>query len=162
MSEQPLDLRESLAVLRRRWIAIAIICLLGLCGGIAYTRLHPTKPSADALLLLPGQTPSGAAPTPADMNSQIIIATSNAVLSPVATSVKPPIPVEQLQHLVSGTAISNNVLRIEVRAPSTTRAVQLANAVAREYLVFVKKSGAVDGQTSILQEATAVVPPSRI
>src|SRR5579875_718394 len=112
MREQPLDLRESLAALRRRWILLAAIAVLGVCGGLGYQRVHVPAHRATAQILLPDQTPSGEATTPEDTQTQVIIATSSSVLAPAGASVSPPIPVDQLEHVVSASAEGTNVLRI--------------------------------------------------
>ena len=162
MREQPLDLRESLAIVRRRWIAIAMVAVLGLCGGVIYAALHLPEPRAAAQILLPAQTASGAEWTVANTETQAIIVTSSAVLAPVAASMSPSMTVDQLGHLVSASAEGGNVLRIEVRAPSSERAVQLASAIANQYQKYVKAHNAVGGATNPIGSAGAVTPPSTV
>jgi capsular polysaccharide biosynthesis protein len=159
MREQPVDLRQSLAILRRRWIAIAVAGIIGLCGGFLYALLHAPQHRAAVQIILPLDI-AGAPWTAANTQTQIIIVTSNAVLAPVAESASPPITVQQLQHLVSGSAEGANVLRIEVRAPTATRAVDLAGAVASQYQKYVKTHNQVAGLTIQIGNATPVTPPS--
>ncbi len=161
MREQPVDLRQSVAILRRRWIAIAAAGLLGLCGGFVYALLHAPEHRATVEIFLP-QDISGVPWTAANTQPQISVVTSNAVLAPVATSASPPITVEQLQHLVSGSADGANVLRIEVRAPSASRAVNLAGAVASQYKTYVKANKLVAGPISQIGKATPLTPPSTL
>lgn len=158
MKEQPLDLRESLAILRRRWKTLAVVALIGLCGGFAYGFLQASQPRATALVLLPASTGSSTSASATDMPSQVIIATSAAVLGPVAKSLS--IPFAHLQREVSVTAASGNVLRIAVRAPRAAEAVQAANAVAKQYMGYTKSKAAVGGPTYVIQPGTLAVVSS--
>ena len=66
MSEQTLDLKGSLRLIRRFWRTVAVFVLVGLVAGGAYERLQPPEYHATSLVLLPtgsaSATGSGATP----------------------------------------------------------------------------------------------------
>lgn len=162
MREQPLDLRRSLAILRRRRIALAVFAVLGMVGAIFYTVGRAPEGRAAAEVLLPGTTASGAATTQMDTQTQVIIATSSSVLKPAAASVSPPLTLDRLEHLISASAADTTVLRIEARAESSERAVQLLGAVTKQYQNYVETHKAVNGATTLIEAPAAVPPPSTI
>ena len=73
MSEQALDLRRSLQIVRRHKIIVGIVAVLGLLAGVAYTVLNPPMLTSTALVVLP--------PSTHDMATQVVIAGSNPVLA---------------------------------------------------------------------------------
>ena len=75
MSEQPLDLRGSLRMVRRHKILVLVCAALGLLAGVCYTVLRPPMPVSNALVVLP--------PTTHNVATQIVIATSDPVLADV-------------------------------------------------------------------------------
>ena len=56
MSTEPLDLRRSLQILRRRLITVGIAAALGALAGAAYTELNLPMHAATALVVLPVST----------------------------------------------------------------------------------------------------------
>jgi capsular polysaccharide biosynthesis protein len=160
MRQPALDLRASRAVLRRRWIWIALLVVLGVCGGLCYAIADRPEPRAAVQVQLPDRTLSGADLITTDTKTLESVATYSGVLTPAAASVTPPIAVDQLERLVSATIQGDNILRIEVRAASANQAVGLATAVAGQYRKYVAHS-LVDGPTKQLGSATIIPPPSR-
>jgi capsular polysaccharide biosynthesis protein len=157
MKEQPLDLRESLAIIRRRWVTLAVLGALGLCAGVAYVALHPSKPTAEVQMILPvPSTSDAAASTSAPAYSAI--ATSDTVLYGAGSKVRPPLPLDQLKHLVSTKTVDNSLLQIEARAPQVEQALALATGVAKETASTAKSDGL--GTVSQIGPATMVAPPS--
>lgn len=137
MSEQPLDLRSSLRALWRGRLLLCGLAAIGAAFGVAYCYERPPMPTATAQVLLPPSslTPSG---TPTiDTSTQIVIATSNPVLSAAGRAVSPPLAPAALKRQLNVTAIGDQVLQIEARAPRPRQAEQLANAVAASYVRFV-------------------------
>ena len=53
MSEQALDLRRSLRIVRRHKIILGIFAALGLLAGVAFTVLRPPMLASKALVVLP-------------------------------------------------------------------------------------------------------------
>jgi capsular polysaccharide biosynthesis protein len=158
MTEPPLDLRATGAILRRGWIVILAFAVLGLCGGIAFGLTGRSQPSAYALVLVPTQASSSSAPTD-DMSTQTVIAKSTAVLTPAINLLSPPVPANKLKVTVTAPA-STNILRIQVQAPQPGQAVRLANAIANGYIRYVSKTQLISGQPILLQQASAATPPA--
>ena len=53
MSQQALDLRRSIQILRRRKVLLCLMVALGILAGGAYAWLHPPMVTSTALVLLP-------------------------------------------------------------------------------------------------------------
>lgn len=142
MSEQPLDLRASVAVVWRRRRVVGAVAAIGLVGGLAFGVLRPAQPTAVALVLLPpsGLTTSGAAAR--DVNTEIAIAESVPVLSAAGKSVSPAIQPTKLKNQVVVTAPTQDILQVQVRASRAADAERLANAVVTDYIRYVATSGA--------------------
>jgi capsular polysaccharide biosynthesis protein len=162
VNEQPLDLKLFFRLVWRRRLIVAALAIVGLGCGIAYPVLQPPMPRAGALVILPASstTATNASGAPAsDTATQIIIATSTPVLALAGSGVRPPISARALKHDVTVSALSDDVLQVEVSAPRATEAVQLANAVSTDYIAYLNKTGsATDSSvlTGFQQEANAL------
>jgi capsular polysaccharide biosynthesis protein len=75
------------------------------------------------------------------MPTQIIIATSTPVLAAAGASVSPPIAPTELKQQVEVTALSDDVLQIQVSAANANDAQKLANAVARDFIGYLAQTG---------------------
>ena len=73
MSEQPLNLRRSLQILRRHLTIVGLFAVLGLLAGAGYTVLNPPMYTSSALVVLPDSIHS--------TTTQVVIADSDPVLS---------------------------------------------------------------------------------
>ena len=73
MSDQPLDLRRSMQLLRRHKIVVAAFAVLGLAGGIGLAVLSPPMLTSNALVVLPSSVH--------DISTQVLIASSDPVLA---------------------------------------------------------------------------------
>ena len=147
MSEQTLDLKGSLRLIRRFWRTVAVFVLVGLVAGGAYERLKPPEYHATALVLLPtgsaSATGSGATPANA-LTTDGRIATSASVLGPAGQEVDRSLTVNQLQQRVSTSSAATGVLSITATGTTSAQAVALANAVANNLVSFVTSSGSVN------------------
>ena len=66
MSQQALDLRRSIQIVRRHKILVGVVVALGILAGGAYAELHPPMLTSTALVVLPQSAQSAqaaAAPT---------------------------------------------------------------------------------------------------
>ncbi len=137
MNEQPIDLKASLNILWRRRVLLVAMALLGVCGGTAYSVLRPPLPTAVALVLLPPSSTSVSGAPTRDMKTEIVLATSRPVLSEAGRAVSPPVDATQLKHHVVVTALSQDILQVQVGATRSSEAETLANAVAADYIHYV-------------------------
>jgi capsular polysaccharide biosynthesis protein len=161
MTDSPLDVRASFAIVRRGWRVIAVLAVLGLLGGAALGLRGASRPSASALVLLPPQSPNAAGAVSNDLKTQLVIATSTPVVTPAIKSLTPPVAGPQLQELkVSVATVSDNIFRIRVQAPQNGQALQLADAVANHYIQYVGKYKLMSGTPVQLGPASIALPSS--
>ncbi len=100
MSEQALDLRRSMQVVRRHKIVVGILAALGLLVGVAYAVLRPPMLTSSALVVL---APFEIRQVP----TQVVIASSYPVLSRALPSIKPAISEQELSS------------RVQVKSPNS-------------------------------------------
>jgi len=168
MSEQALDLRRSVRVVRRHRILVGIAAVLGLLAGAALAfHSRPVFTSA-ALIVLPGAPPSAQATagpgTDTFMETQVIIAGSDPVLSGALPHITPPVSLQKLRAEVHVSNQTSNILSISARAGTAAQAVTTTNAVARSYVSYVTSPRSLVGQVSasVLQPALNATGTSRV
>lgn len=145
------SLRYVLFALRRRrklWLSLAAV---GLVLGLAYHAVVPRSFSATTTLYLahsPG-TDDGV-----DMANDLALLQTSPVAERAASLLGDPnLTASELLGKEPGTAVSDNILTIEVSGPSKAEAVRRANAVAEAYLGFRKQrsEGQFDATASALR-----------
>ena len=148
MSEQPLDLRGSLRMVRRHKILVLVCAALGLLAGVCYTVLRPPMPVSNALVVLP--------PTTHNVATQIVIATSDPVLADVLHRADLSISAETLRGRVQVKGLTSNVLSIDAQGTTAAQAESTANAIAESYVAYVSSPGGPGGQVKarVLELAT--------
>ena len=157
MTEQILDLRRALRLLRRFWRTVAVFSLVGTLLAAGYALTRPPRYSATALVLLPNSaatTPGSQSDTVDAIPTDARIATSAAVLVPAGLKVDHFLSLATLQHRVSATpSATASVLTIVATGPSARETEALANAVADQLMSFVTGTGAVasSGTVTALQ-----------
>lgn len=146
MTEQLLDVKGSLRVVRRHWRTVGAFGLAGILGACAYQVLRPPTYHATSLVLLPGSQASGtsgsSAPARNDITTDGRIATSAAVLVPAGQRVDPGLSLAGLQARVTTSAAAAGVLGITASGATPQQAEVLANGVADELVHFVTTGGA--------------------
>jgi capsular polysaccharide biosynthesis protein len=141
VSEQSLDLRRSIQVVRRQKILVLTVAILGLLAGAAFA-LH-SKPTftSTALVVLPGAPQSGQVTsgpgTSTFMATQVVIADSHPVLSGALPNIHPYMPLVQLSKNIQASSQTSNILAISAKAATAVQAEGIANAVARSYITYV-------------------------
>jgi capsular polysaccharide biosynthesis protein len=153
MSQETLDLRRSLQIVRRHRIAVGAAVVVGLFAGIAYGQLRPPMPASTALVVL--------SPSTRDVSTQVVIADSEPVLRSALTS----IPAMSLPTLQSDIQVRNPnpyIISITARGKTDSQAEDLANAVAASYIAYVSKGGEVQAQAKLLVPATTAARRSLI
>jgi capsular polysaccharide biosynthesis protein len=137
MSEQTVDLRTSLSILRRHRRALAVVAALGAAAGILFVVLRPPMyMSAATVLLPPAQNITGQAVT-RDVQTDVEIAESEAVLGPAGRTLDPPMTAPGLSRRVDVSASTTDVLEIRARADTPQRAEAIAQAVAESEVDYV-------------------------
>ncbi len=148
MSREPLDLRRSLQILRRRLITVGIAAALGAMAGAAYTELNLPMHAATALVVLPSST--------ANTGAQVLIADSNPVLAGALRGIDPAMSVPTLRSRIQVTSLTTNLISITAQAGTATQAEEMANALADSYVAYVGSANAASGRVpaQVTQHAT--------
>lgn len=155
MSEQALDLKKSVQIVRRHKIAVGIFAALGLLAGIGYGVTRPPTFASDALVVLP--------PTTRDVPTQVLIANSDPVLLRALPKIRPATSLPALRGQVKGKVVTPNIISISAQGKTAAQAESTANAVAASYISYVgaKNSAiAVKVPARFLQQATSATGTS--
>jgi capsular polysaccharide biosynthesis protein len=167
MSQQVLDLRRSVQIVRRRKVLVGAIGILGILAGCGYAVLHPPLLTGTALVVLPQSAQSAAAAAAAGTTgnggpdgysaTQEVIASSNAVLSAALPEVRPAKSLEQLRGEIQIGSPTPYIISINATAKVAADAEATANAVARSYVAYVNAADSPIGRVSanLLEPATS-------
>jgi capsular polysaccharide biosynthesis protein len=137
VSEQTVDLRSSLSILRRHRKVLALVAALGAAAGVAFVLLRPPMYASSAMVLLPPPQNITGQPVTRDVQTDVQIAGSEAVLGPAGRSLEPPGSVRALSRRVEVSAPTTDVLEIRARADEPGRAEDIAQAVAEATVAYV-------------------------
>ena len=156
MSQQPLDLRKSISVIRRFRFVVGIVSAVGLLGGVAYIAFIPPKPSSTAVVSFPAAVQSTA--------TEVVIADSYPVLSAAAAKLGPSFSTDQLRSSVQTKSLTNYLISITATGKSSSDAEAIANAVAESYIAYVgdKKAPVQHVVAELFQPAISASTPSRL
>lgn len=150
MSQQNLDLRKSIQIVRRRKKLFGGVLALGFLIGAAYGVLTPPMLSSTALVVVSGNPAAltneaaSASGTGIDTSlaTQIVIASSGPVLAGALPHVSPPTnSLQALNNRITVTAVGDSdVLSIAATGKTASQAEDTANAVANSYITYVGTS----------------------
>ena len=168
MSQQTLDLRRSMQIVRRHKILVGIVVALGILAGAAYAVLKPPMLTSTALIALP--TPQTVQPatstgtTDPFTATQEIVAGSYQVLLGALPDVHPAMPFDELRHNVEIGSPSPDILSVTAKGKNATQAEAAANAVASSYISYVGSSHSAVGliRAHLLAPASSATGPSPI
>ena len=165
MSQQALDLRRSVQIVRRRKFLVGIMVALGLLAGGAYAVLDPPMVTSTALVVLPqsGQAEVNGAAAAANgapdpyTATQEVIAKSNPVLSGALPHVRPAMSISELRGAVQIGSLTPYVISVSVRGKVVADATANANAVTKSYIRYIGSASSPGGKVlaQLLQPATA-------
>ena len=150
MSQQALDLRRSIGILRRHKILVGAAAALGFLAGGAYTAfLNPPLLTSTALVVLPQalQNTAGTAVTGTGtgpdsyMATQVVVAGSTPVLSGALPDVRPAMSIAQLRSDVQIASPTSYTLSVTAEGKTAADVQATANAVAHSYISFVGTKG---------------------
>jgi capsular polysaccharide biosynthesis protein len=147
MSEQALDLKRSLNIVRRHWLVVSAVAVLGLVVGGGYARLHPPALSSTALVRIASQQSAystNGAPT------LVVIASSDPVLTLAQSDIRPPVSIQTLQNELAVNSLTSGILSIRAQGRTAAQAENTANAVARSFVKYVKSPQSLSGSTGAL------------
>jgi capsular polysaccharide biosynthesis protein len=149
MSQQAMDLRRPLHIVRRHKVLVGSVAAFGLLAGAAYAWLHPPLVKSTALVVLPQAVLSagtlnatgadGGAPTGSDtyMSTQIFIVDSNPVLSGALRYIGSAKSLPSLRTEIQVASPTYGILSISAMGRTAAQAETTANAVAHSYIAYV-------------------------
>ncbi len=151
MSQQALDLRRSIRIVRRYRVLVGGVVALGILCGAGYVAVNPPMRTADAVVVLPqavtgAQGTEGAAAaadngtgtdTTPYMATQVLIADSTAVLNNALPNVRPAMSLNQLRGDVETSSPTAYTVSISVKGANAADAETTANAIAASYISYI-------------------------
>jgi succinoglycan biosynthesis transport protein ExoP len=166
------ELSDYLRILRKRWIVIVALTLLGLASAAAATILSTPKYEASSLVFVNVSSGSiddlatGGAFIQNQVKSYADLVSTPRVLDPVISTLGLEESAEELEDSVVATAPLDTVnIEITVTSDSPTDAANIANAVTNSFRQVVpditKATGSQESQVlvSVLREATIPASP---
>jgi len=139
MSEQALDLRRSMRIVRRHKIIVGIVAGLGLLTGVAFSVVHPPMLTSKALVVLPSSASKY-------IGTQVVIAGSNPVLVGAIRGLDPPVPLQILRNRVQVSSLTSSVIAINGQGKTAAQAENTANAVANSYITYIRSPRSAGGR----------------
>jgi capsular polysaccharide biosynthesis protein len=148
MSQQALNLRRVIQIVRKRRKILGAVVALGLLIGAAYAALKPPMISSTALVVLPelfAQSAQSAELSSGDtsgisstyMATQVLIAESDAVLRDALPHVRPAMSLQGLKGDVNITSMAgSSIISITASGRTAAQAETAANAVANGYIAY--------------------------
>jgi capsular polysaccharide biosynthesis protein len=142
MSQQALDLRRSVQIVRRHKVFVVAVVALGILGGAAYAVLKPPMLTSNALIVLTppvnsqpaATTTSGTDPFTA---TQEIVAGSYKVLLDALPDVRPAMSFTALDRNIQVGSPSPDIISVTAQGKTAADAEATANAVANSYVSYV-------------------------
>ncbi len=173
MTQQALDLRRSVQLVRRRRLLVGFMVLIGMAIGCAYSVLKPPLLNATALVVFPQTTQSAAAAAAAAAGNGAtdtftstleVIASSNQVLAAALPDVRPAVSLEALRSMVDIGSVTSNIISVGAKGKTASDAEATANALASSYIKYVDAPTSPIGNqsASLLQPATTASGTPRV
>jgi capsular polysaccharide biosynthesis protein len=154
MSDQPLDLRRSMQLLRRHKFIVAAFAALGLAGGIGLAMLSKPTLTSNALVVLPSSVHN--------ISTQVFISTSDPVLAGAARTIDSHESPAKLRTIIQVKSLTSNIISISAQGKTAAQAEHTANAVAHSYVAYVDSPSrpGPSVQARILQPALNAFGPT--
>ena len=168
MSQQALDLRRSMQIVRRYKVLVGVVVVLGILAGAAYAVLKPPMLTSTALVALPttaNQQPATITGTTDPFTAtQEVVADSYQVLAGALHDVRPAMSLNELRMNVQVGSPSPDIISIAAGGKKTADAEANANAVANSYIRYVGSSRSAVGrvQAHLLAMADSATGPAPI
>jgi capsular polysaccharide biosynthesis protein len=164
MSQETLDLRRSIRIVRRHKLLVGVALILGTLAGGSYVVLKPSMFTSTALVLLSpsGQAAQAAAaaagsggPDPYTQ-TQEVIAKSSPVLLGALPHIQPAMSIDELGTNVTIGSQTPFIISVSMQASNATDAAADANAVAKSYIAYIGSAVNPGGEAAaqLLQPAT--------
>ena len=141
VDDDVIDVRDQVAILRRRWLIVVVMTLLGLGASAALSLTQTRMYQAHTQLLVEplssASTSNGVVMTPEEVATQVEVITSLPVAATVAHDLGLDETPETLLKSVTVASVSDTrVLTISVLRPRAGGAAAIANSFADAYLKY--------------------------
>lgn len=156
MSEQALDLRGSIRIVRRHKILVATATMVGLAAGVVFTLLRPPMLASETLVVLPTSAARY-------ITTQVVVADSDPVLTGAMRRLDRHTSLQALQSHVRVTSLSPTIISISANGKTAAEAEDTANAVANSYIAYLSsvKNSSIQMQAHVLEPAVSATGTSR-
>lgn len=158
MSNQALDLRRSLQILRRHKIFIAAATVLGIGAGLGYAVLTPPMLTGTASVYLPSSVH--------DISTQVFIATSDPVLEGALRTLDSSESPQTLRSAIQVKNVTTNIIAFSAPGKTAAQAEQTADAVANSYVTYINSPSRpgprVQAQIQTSAKAEGASGPSKV
>jgi capsular polysaccharide biosynthesis protein len=142
MSEQALDLKRSLQIVRRHWLTVAIVAALGLAAGGGYALVQPPMLASTALVRI--VTPLS--PTSANnIATMVVVSTSDPVLNLAQPLLHSKVSKRTLQKDVSAHSLTSGIIAVRAQGRTAAQAEDTANTVARSFVQYIGSPNNLNG-----------------
>lgn len=154
MAEQALDLRSTLAILRRRRRVLAAVSMAGIAAGVAFVLVSPPMYSSTSQVLLPSLEGRNGEPVSRDVRTEVTIAESDAVLGEAGRNLSLPVSLKTLTGRVEVEAMTGDILSFQAKAETVGDAEDLARAVAEAEVAYLQHAASTlnDAEVQALAE----------
>jgi capsular polysaccharide biosynthesis protein len=168
MSQQALDLRTSMHLVRRRKYLVALVMLVAIAGSGAYAKLHPPMLTSTALVVLPQSAAQSAAANNANGSpdpftaTQEVVAGSNDVLAGAVPNIRPVMSIDALRREIQIGSLTPYVISITAKSKVAADAESAANAVAKSYIRYIGSPNSPVGHVNaqLLESPTSAAGPT--
>lgn len=163
-----MELSDYLRILRKHWVSIAVLAMLGVCAGAGFSLLAtPTYTSSTSLFLTvqsgdsAGELAQGSTYTERQVKSFAEVAEAPIVLQPAIDRVGLGTTPAELAERVSVTVPTNTaVLKISVTDIDPRRAAQTTEAIGTELVNAVEQMAPKDREGTASVIANVISPPT--
>lgn len=168
-----MELRDYIRILRKNWVAIIAITLIGVGAAAAFSLTRTPQYQSDSTVFVStqaGDTVSelqqGNTFTQARVATYVRLTTEPAVLAPVIDELNLDMTTDQLAAVISASSpLNTSLIQIQVTDPDPVRAADIANATAASLTSSVQELETRAGQATSpvkltrVRDATAASKP---
>jgi capsular exopolysaccharide synthesis family protein len=155
VGSEPVNLRQQVAVIRRRWRVVVLFTLLGVAVALLVSLVQsPTYSSSTSLALTPvnaAQSPTnGLVMQPTEIATQVQVLLSTPVAQRVIDTLQLDTSTTSLLNSVTVAQESDTrVIIVTARRPTSAEARSVAAAFAQEYLAYSKEQATEQSRAAL-------------
>ena len=161
MSEQALDLKRTWQIVRRHWLIVGAVAVVGLGGGCAYAVVRPPLLSSTALVRTASPQSAFSAN---NADTLVVVASSDPVLRLAVPDIHPRVSAQTLQNRLQIRSLTSGILSIRAQGRTAAQSRESANAVANGFVEYVTNPKSLSGsiRALVLQPASTATGRSLV